>query len=185
MEVKKSNKVICEDTGVNYIGGYNVRLTLEELLQIKQHLISEKQKAKEEINTWVRDNLSTKVNFGYNYFGVTTFNFIEKLFTDVVPFKSNNNRFINFIVTDLTNSKKYKGFEVGKEIILTDSKKFNDIDLKKGSSYIIVDFPIGHSSKNKIIRTLPKYPNKIENVRDFINNSEGLISFLPNEISAL
>lgn len=185
MDIKKSNKVIYGDNCVDYIGGYNVRLTLEELYKIEQYLIAEKQKAKVEINTWVRDNLSTKVNFGYNYFGVTTFKFIENLFNDVVPFKRNGNRFINFIVTDLTNSKKYKGFEVGQEIIMNDAKNFNGVELKKGSSYIIVDFPIGYGNKNKLIRTLPKYPNNTENVRDFINDNERLVAFLPTEISKL
>ena len=60
---------------------------------------------------------------------------------------------------------------------MNDAKKFNGVDLKKGSSYIIVDFPIGYGSKNKLIRTLPKYPNNTENVRDFINNNERLVAF--------
>ena len=46
MDIKKTNKVIYGDNCVNYIGGYNVRLTLEELYKIEQHLIAEKQKAK-------------------------------------------------------------------------------------------------------------------------------------------
>lgn len=179
MEIRKTNKSIHHSNGVSYLSGYNVRLTKSEFDNLVNHLVATKKKAKEEVNTWIRDNLTSNIKYGYNCIGITTFGIIEEYLVEKLSdrYKSSGNRYFNFIITDLKNGfnklSKYKGLEVGQEVITKKAKKFNDQEVKRGQSFIIVDFPKTiHNSR--IVRAITKY-----------GSDNTLYSFLHTELTNL